>query len=805
MVLEFSALGPSRKCKNGIVKMDQNTSGGNDKRNWRERLGIGTKEAAGKDMPRVANEFTQAKPAAVPAQAAQRPVVANVKLAPMAPRPAARPVAAAPALASRPPALQPDALALKLKSQREAAEKMAEQRVFAARQRAEAALAPVAAPQARPKFAFADDDAKPAKPIAQPHIQQQPVQQQRAPLPPPQARPAAMPPPNAQIAPPRPQLGGNVPVPQRAPMPQQQAYPQGQPYNQQQGYPNNYVPIAQQQPQQNYAPPPAYRPIDPATGYAPPPNYIPTPAYTAAPAPRPNYDSGQPAQPRLQIPPRAPQLSPAGYDTRTPPAGPRYAEQEPDDIFERPAPQRGQRRATANDYQQAYRDVEAGYDEESRSNVPWILVGLLALVLAGFGSIWAYANYVKPAMLGNIVSTEQAVPVVKAPEQATKVTPTAEPVAVAPAAGQAAPPTKKQIYDRIVGDREVLGGEIVPTEETPVQPTTNAQPIPATDAGTGADGVPLPLPPPPGDGTQGSLEPAGKGDQQVANITPAAGESLAADSQMASPPALASAPVPGEAAPLKPAQVDQASAAAAPPAPAEAMQTPPTTEEKIQDAPAAESKPIRVQKIVAPKKIVAAQKTEKSLGFRPVVLVPAVKQVTNRKVAKVDRVSTNAGESLYGDATEGTTADVVAQSPVTAVTAAPKRKSLLDLFKRDKASVGQQIADTPPAVAAEPAQQVASLAAKPAPEIATPKPTGAFVAQLASFKSKSEANQEYARMKAKHGAIISRYAPIISQAQVAGTTRYRLNLGPMASSGVASSFCQSLFAAGERDCLVQRQ
>ena len=82
---------------------------------------------------------------------------------------------------------------------------------------------------------------------------------------------------------------------------------------------------------------------------------------------------------------------------------------------------------------------------------------------------------------------------------------------------------------------------------------------------------------------------------------------------------------------------------------------------------------------------------------------------------------------------------------------------------------------------------------------------GAYVAQLASFKSKAEATQEYKNLSAKHGAIITRYAPIISEAQVAGTTRYRLSIGPMASSNVAGDVCQSLFAAGERDCLVHRQ
>jgi SPOR domain len=772
--------------------MDQNTSGGSDKRNWRERLGIGTKDAKGSDMPRVASEFKPARPNVMTPMAARPaapPPVSSVSPAPMAPRVAARPVQVA--TAARPPSLQPDALALKLKSQREAAEKMAEQRVIAARQRAEAALAPMAAPPGKPKFAFADEDVKPVRPIAQQPVQQQPAQHQQMQQQPlqqqrgPAQRPASLPQSATPLPPPRPQLGGSVPVPQRAPVPKPQAYPQGQPFNQQQGYSNNYVPVSQQQPQQNYAPPPAYRPIDPATGYAPPPAYVPNPGF--AQAPRQNYDMGAPAQPRLNMPPRNPQMNPAptGYDPRMAPSPQRgYNEPEADDIFEQPLPQRGQRRATANDYQRAYRESESGYEEESRSNVPWILVGLLALVLAGFGSIWAYANYVKPVMVGNnSANTEQTVPVVKAPEQATKVTPTVEAEPAAAAAGQVVTPTKKQIYDRIVGDREVLGGQIVPTEETPVQPSTNAQPVPAPDAGTGTDGIPLPLPPPPGatgDGQQGSLEPSPKSDQQIATITPAASESLAAVPLVA-PPQIPEAPVPGTQEPLKPAQTDA-----------------PLAEEKINDSPAPTPEPATKIQTEKPKKIATAPKIEKSLGSKPVVLVPPSKRVVVRKPQNTEVASNSAADSLYGDGT-----DVVDTTlePATPIVAAPKRKSLLDLFKRDKGTVDQDIVEAAPAITTQPAQKVATLS----PEVTAPKPTGAFVAQLASFKSKSEATQEYARMKAKHGAIISRYAPIISQAQVAGTTRYRLNLGPMASSGVASSFCQSLFAAGERDCLVQRQ
>jgi hypothetical protein len=94
-----------------------------------------------------------------------------------------------------------------------------------------------------------------------------------------------------------------------------------------------------------------------------------------------NYNAG----PRLTNP--APRATPQ----------PQYGEADQDDIFEQPAP-RPTRRATANDYQQAYREVESGYEEEQpRSRGPLILLALLALALVvGFGSVWAYNIYVKP-------------------------------------------------------------------------------------------------------------------------------------------------------------------------------------------------------------------------------------------------------------------------------------------------------------------------------------------------------------------------------------------------------------------------
>ncbi|MDE2445542.1 MAG: SPOR domain-containing protein [Alphaproteobacteria bacterium] len=823
--------------------MDQNSSGGSDKRNWRERLGIGTKDAAiiTKDMPKVSDEFKPESPPAAPRAASA------VRPAPMAPRAAAAPArpAAAPGSArpaARPAAsVAPEALADKLKSQRDAAEKLAEQRVAAAKQRAQASALPPATNGGgeKPKFSFADDDTRPAaapapsRPAPPPAQRAVPPSAQRV-VPPQQQSNYTN-----QIAPPRPPLGGNQAMPPRAVPPPQQnyapqqpyptapAYPQGQPYYPQQPpqYPQGY----QQQPPQGYAPvpPPGYRPIDPATGYTPPPPFNPQqrPSY-------PPVGSASGAGPRLQVPQRPPVNSfnnpQSGYAaeprgnsprlTNPPPLRPAPApaqyEGDEDDIFEQPAP-RAQRRATADDYNQAYREVGTDYEEEPpRSRGPLILIGVLGLaLLAGLLAVWGYTTYIKNGGRATTTVQGNAVPVVPAPDKAAKTTPDA---AGSSAAGKVTNTSKKLIYDRIVGDQEVPAGQMVPTEEVPIQPSNNSAPIaPAADGavpqpaapatGTGNDGTPLPLPPPPGgiNGTQGSLEPSGKTDAaktDQALIPPAAGASSAAVASPAGSTSVGSAgseAVAPVAAASKPVETPSAESIADNTIPAE-----PVVDARKLAAKAAESK-----------RLANSTGTSKSLGSKPVVLVPPSKLALNnaaqpakqRKSAPaLDQAGADVG-SLYGDsAIEG--APAVA-TPAEPVVVQPKKRSILDLFKTNT-QVDTPIAPTIPANPVPTAPGAARQAVASAPQAVAPTPsagTGAFVAQLASFKTRTEATAEYSRLSAKHGQIIKRYAPIIETASVAGSTRYRLNIGPMPSGDVASQFCSSLFAAGERDCLVHRQ
>ncbi len=732
--------------------MDQNSANDADKRNWRERLGIG-----GKEMPRLSNEFSKA-PEPVEVEAAPvRPVQSVAKPAPMAPR---LPMKAAAAPAARPqqqvmpqggPPQAPDALAEKLRSQRAAAERLAEQRVTAAKQRAEnapstpaPAKAPVAAavPGEKPKFSFADEDSR--------------ADFGREPRSLPPGRPPQRPAPQQpQLSPPRPPLGGQPRIPTGAPAA---------------GFQPQYRP----QPPRGYAP----------SAYVPPPPLQQPQRSFNGPMSQP-----QSSEPRLQTPRvnpdsfrRGPQddlgYAGTGYETsqrslqqRTSALrAPAYEEDYGDEIFEDAPASKSSRRASANDYNQAYRETEGAYgDERRRSSGPWLLLLFLMLAAGAAGAgVWYYQTNVKS--LATNGSTDQA-PVVAAPEQSAKTAPEQPPDGQSPGATT----SKKQIYDRIIGDNEVLGGQVVPTEETPLQPEAqqgDAEQIPQPTGGgfdsfsEGGDALPLPMPPPPGAGsdTQGALStPSAK--NTVALSSPATAKnpaSTAAGTDIA--------PVPGETAA---AATNQQATPPAAPAPA--------TEEIVDEQP----EPV-IKKPPAKKAKAVAENTDDSLGAAPVVLVPPADPAEGGQIAS---------------------APIVVDQPV-ATQPAPvvkKKKTLLGLFKGTNDEVPEA-----QAAPVAPEQQVASIP-EPAPIQQQPAPTQAasggsgYFVQLASFKTQDEASAEFGRLKSKYASIIGPLPSAINPATVGGSTRYRLAVGPVTSRDQATKICSSLVAAGERDCLVRKQ
>lgn len=738
--------------------MDQDTGDNTDKRNWREKLGIG-KTGAGQELPKIADAFkpsqvntnqvnsSQARSSqAVPARPiAQRPSAqpnhSPVKVAPMAPRIAQRPAAAivrAPVASApsapppraavvtdvsvrsttqRVPPIAAEVLAAKLKEQRDAAEKLAIQRVAAAKQRND-----FTQPQtAKPKFAFADPEAME------------------------KTKPAASAAPSIARPPQQPTPTGHAP----------QNYPQP--------YPNNFS--SGTKPVQ----PAAYRPVEPPFGNPQPTNFNARQSevrqQSAAPL-RPN-NGVRPVAPSFQPQSFQPQsfeprqfqpqaFQPQSFDPRGPVlnnprnpqmpmpqnqqvnSGPRLAPIGHDDVFEdaAAAQPRGQRRATANEYQQAYQDeMSDGFDQDRPRAIGWIVTVIILALLVALGG-WGYMQLNKSA---KVSSTGQNPPAIEAPTLPAKVLvdPAVAPVVAPEALG------KKQIYDRIEGDREIPAGPLKSSEQSPNLPAGTAVPPPQTGAGQTGGAVPLPLPPPPAPGgQQGAIGDDGKTD--VALITPAAEPSSAANSSLA---AVAETAASGTDLPMPSGTPATTATADVPvaklPTQAVVQETPPRAE--------------------LPKKIASITPTAKpvkALGADPVVLVPP-----SSPVAPVSR---NLAPRIV--------------------------KSVPDEAPQVTSSGGGLYGDVPVNTAA-----ITPLALK------SPAATSAgYQVQLASFATREEASAEYQRLSNKHGAIITRYAPLIQPADVAGSTRYRLSLGPMASNEVAQSVCGTLISAGERDCLVHR-
>ena len=423
-------------------------------------------------------------------------------------------------------------------------------------------------------------------------------------------------------------------------------------------------------------------------------------------------------------------------------AGPRLGPISQDDVFEQtPPPVRGQRRATASEYQQAYKDdLSDNYDQDRPRALGWILTAVILAALAGVAG-WYYLPFNKVTKVTGNVSP----PAIEAPVTPVKVP--AEPAVTTPAPPEVA--GKKLFYDRIEGDHEVPGAPLKSSEQSPnLQGGAAAPPA----AGTGG-AIPLPLPPPPSPGgQQGAIGADGKTD--IALITPAAEQSSAANSSLQAPVATAASAATAAELPMPSGSDAAIVEPVAAPKPVVAV------------APTSIVKKEPVKKVAAISDATATEKPAKSLGGSAVMLVPPsapiapvprslTKRPVQQKVTSVAPATASGG--LYGN-----------DAPIVAA----------------------------PVAAAKP---IAAPAAVQAPAISS-----GYQVQLASFASKSEATAEYQRLATKHGAIITRYAPLIEPAQVAGSTRYRLNLGPIANNETAQSVCSSLIAAGERDCLVHR-
>lgn len=817
--------------------MDQDSSNGSgpDKRNWRERLGIGSTE-----MPKLSDEFreeAQAAPAEKPVRRAPQPVT---KPAPMAPRRPPATAAAAPAVpptASRATPRAPDnaaqdALAEKLRAQRAAAEKLAEQRVQAARDRAEgrtpvgtessfgasrqlglpsgapvpprtpAGLPPSGA--ARPKFSFADE---PSSRLSGDAAQSRAGLGGGAPL-----------------VPPRPALGGERATP-----------PFLRPSAAGNGLPGR--------PQAS-----SYRPPEPGAGFGGTAPRLQLPG-----SPRAGLGGEAPAYPGARVPARrAPSQPPFDPYARkpegregaegefaeearqaprlgrpTPPARGRAPQETGfDEVFDdEPAPRQ---RATARDYQSAYREEEGAFgDEPRRSSGPWLLLlALLAAALATGAVVWFYSGGMKN--LAGIGGGSDTVPAVSSPETPAKVVPEG----TADTGGEAPTARKKQIYDRIVGDQEVTeGAQVQPTEETPIQPgdaaPADSQPagqvpkvepapgstqIPPPDAaaqdaaGQGLPDVeePPPLPvPPAGTGQEGNLQ------QQPLNQMAAAAEQAVQSTAAPPPPppplpdaqpassSATSSPPPPEKATDGAALVSEA-ASASDAAEADAAAVAKAAEEKAAAEKAAAEK-AAAEKSAAKKKAAEAAAKKKAeaakkktadydnLGSQPVVLVPPSQVAADQSATAQPEIVSNAPAAAVGEAAPAPT----------------KKKTIFDLFGGDVGTASAPQPETQVAAVPQQTRQPTAPAAQQPPVPQQAGTGGGYIAQLASFRSDAEARQEYLRLKGAYPAIVGGLSQQIRPANVGGSTRYQLALGPMGSRAEASGVCSALISAGESDCIVR--
>jgi hypothetical protein len=451
-----------------------------------------------------------------------------------------------------------------------------------------------------------------------------------------------------------------------------------------------------------------------------------------------------------------------------------------DEVFEDDAGARP--RASARDYQSAYGDGEDAFaDDQRRSGGPWLLLmALLAAALVTGVVVWYFNTGAGSNVAGTGSSTGQ-VPVVSAPADPAKVAPDSS------AAGTDEPAVKrKQIYDRIVGDQEVIGGQMQPTEEIPVQPgsaqplnevpaAAETNPIPAPDAnsqGTGADGLPSvdeppPLPLPPAD-QQGSI--SNSATQQIAAT------SAQPQQEAAAPPPL---PEP-EPEPSAMSSVSSADPAAPPPETA-------TDGAAVVSAVPPELNAVAETEPPPPKKKLAEKKpVEDDLGSEPVVLVPPAQP------ASLD-ANMASSETL-----------VVPDQP--AAQAQKKPRSIMDLFRGEGGSNaaqagGVQVAAVEPPAAAPAAPKPAAPAPQPAE--AQPVASSGFLVQLSSFRSESEARREYTRLAGLYPNVVGGLPQRINQTSIGGSTRYQLGLGPLPSRGAATKVCSALITQGESDCIVR--
>ncbi|MGE0211983.1 MAG: SPOR domain-containing protein [Parvibaculaceae bacterium] len=712
----------------------------------------------------------------------------------------------------------------RLRAQREAAERLVQQRLAAARQKAQEAPKPASngdarqaqpaqptAAEEKPRFSFADEEIAAAK-------RETPAPSAFAPISPPPYSPT----------------NANYIRPARSAGEQPRA---AEGFNR--PSPSSYVP-----PRPEPAPFPAARP-EPQNPY----RQAAATAPLGAPEPRPMRGDAE-AMRANRPNPRRPEV-----ERRVPPrrgAHAReldYIEDDLEEVFEDERPARrpvSPRRAKASDYTAAYRGYDDDYEEDeprSRSGPIILLLALLAVAAIAGGLIYWYKQQQQSAT--RAIDTGD-VPVVTSPQEPVKATPEPESQQAIPQ--PQTPQGRKQIYDRILGEETLEPERIVPTEEQPQQQLPQAQQPPAQQQQIppanqdpnaqqnqqGTEPLPLPLPPPPGTGEQGRID---NGTQQTTSRqVPEPASSNAIEDALKS-----------ERSAKQGTDLTETSSLPEEPQPNQALAEPkkpePSAERKATD-PAA--KPRKQQTETAR----AANDTPQALqGTGPVQIAPAplnqqpaqqqqpqaqqsftfnppppqaLQQAPDttpraRRKRDVDPLEgsrtpftgtfqSSQPEPIGKIASNEQGQQAVFQQAVQTQPAPQPQQTFqqpVQAQQQQRAQVQQQV-QTPPQSQQQPqAQQQVAVANPQAP---APTEASGYVVQLASFRSEGEAQGEFQRLSQRHPGLVGNLRSRVERSDLgAAGTFYRLGVGPMATKEAATQFCSSLIAAGEKDCLVRRQ
>jgi hypothetical protein len=584
------------------------------------------------------------------------------------------------------------------------------------------------------------------------------------------------------------------------------------------------------QPPRTYAP--DYRPAPPPAypdQMAPRRTWQEAPVDVRAPAPLP---VGEEEDVGRGPPPRAPMPAQRGREEE-------YAEEDLDDVFDEAETRRPRRdRARAEDYSAAYRSYEDDYEEEEPRRRSGPLILLLSLVAVALIAAALIVWYKKDGLI--TTGDRGNVPVITAPQEPVKTQP--QPSEQQEQATQQTsdqlqvqPVRRKQIYDRILGEETLEPERIVPTEEQPQLPTQN-QDATGQQQGTGqqpgTEPLPLPLPPPPtNNGQQGSLEPpqstgktvldqAANPDQEVV-AEPASNtgtlsegksdsEQVASDLQIPVPevPANQTVAERGNIPVEQPSEQQQGEQII------DTNQQPKATQQPQQTEVVEEPQlPKQQEEVVTPPQQKAAVEQPVDDGRGPIQLSPLAPQGTQlpQPVQQPQQVLAppQTDQVARKPARPGGREDDPLEGQRVPFTGNATQQAQGTQQLNTVSDLALQ-----PVVQPQPQQQqVASIEQPQQQQVATieqPQPQSqsaavGYVVQLASFRTEAEAQNEYQRLVQRHASLLSGLTPRIQKSDLgASGTFFRLSVGALPSSAAATKLCNSLIAAGEKDCLVRR-